>query len=135
MTSLRMNTRTSGQWGLLLALAFAASGAFAHHSISGQYDLSRRTTLQGVISRVDWINPHAYVYLDVEEPDGGTTTWALATIPLPMMRKAGLTREALAGTPGESVTIEVMPGLEGRHQGWIIKIAYPDGHFYQLSGR
>jgi hypothetical protein len=107
----------------------------AHHSITGQYDLSRRLTLSGVIERVDWINPHAYVYLQVEQDDGSTESWALATVPLLMMRQAGLTREALAGNAGEVVTIDVLPGLEERRQGWILKISYPAGHFYQLSAR
>ena len=52
-----------------------------------------------------------------------------------MMRKAGLTKEMLAGNEGEIVTIDVLPGLNGTKQGWIVKITYPDGHFYQLSGR
>jgi Family of unknown function (DUF6152) len=112
-----------------------ASPAHAHHSISGQYDLEGSATLRGVIARVDWINPHAYVYLDVTESDGSVTSWALATVPLPMMRKAGLTREMLAGNQGDVVTIDVLPGLNGTRQGWIVRIAYPDGHFYQLSGR
>jgi hypothetical protein len=123
---------------LKLLCAVAASAAIvsadAHHSISGQYDLDGRATLRGVISRVDWINPHAYVYLDVVEA-GGPVTWALATVPLPMMRKAGLTREMLAGKQGEIVTIDVLPGLNATKQGWIVKIMYADGHFYQLSGR
>lgn len=118
-----------------LSLAFAAAlPAHAHHSISGQYDLDGRVMLRGTIARVDWINPHAYVYLDV--PDGsGITQWALATVPLAMMRKAGLTREMLAGRPGETVTVDALPGLNGTKQGWIVRITYADGHFYQLSGR
>jgi hypothetical protein len=120
---------------LCVGIALAAAAASAHHSISGQYELDGRAALRGVIDRVDWINPHAYVYLDVTEADGIVTEWALATVPLPMMRKAGLTREMLAGNAGETVTIDVLPGLNGTKQGWIVKITYPDGHFYQLSGR
>jgi hypothetical protein len=119
---------------VVVAIVIGA-GATAHHSISGQYDLDGRATLRGVIERVDWINPHAYVYLDVTEADGSLTKWALATVPLPMMRKAGLTREMLAGRKGDVVTIDVLPGLNGTKQGWIVQITYPDGHFYQLSGR
>lgn len=116
----------------VIALAAPAS---AHHSISGQYDLNARIALRGVIERVDWINPHAYVHLDVTEANGIATSWALATVPLPMMRKAGLTKEMLAGNPGEVVTIDVLPGLNGTKQGWIVKITYSDGHFIALSGR
>ena len=42
----------------------------AHHSVSGQYDTSKPMTLTGVISKVDWINPHIYLHLDVKEKDG-----------------------------------------------------------------
>jgi hypothetical protein len=48
---------------------------------------------------VDWINPHIYVHLDVKESDGTTNTWALATLPTAMMRRAGLTKESLQGKP------------------------------------
>src|ERR1700741_1099083 len=107
----------------VVALVLTATvPARAHHSISGQYDLDARATLRGIIARVDWINPHAYVHLHVTEADGSKTNWARATVPLPMMRKAGLTREMLAGNRGEAVTIDVMPGLNGVKQGWIVKI-------------
>jgi hypothetical protein len=122
-----------------VAVAFvsccAAGAGVAHHSISGQYDLEKHVTLRGVIARVDWVNPHAYVYLDVPGEGRQTTTWALATVPLPMLRKANLTEEKFAGKRGETVTIDVLPGLDGALQGWILKITYADGHFYQLSNR
>jgi len=105
----------------------------AHHSVPGQYDMSKSLTLKGVISKVDWINPHAYVYLDVRDANGKVTTWALATVPLAMMRKAGLTKEALKGKPGEVVTIAAMPALDRtKRMGWISRITYSDGHYYHL---
>jgi hypothetical protein len=122
---------------LVAALAVVASGGVVrgHHSITGQYDLSQTMTLTGVISKVDWINPHAYVHLDVTETNG-TATWALSTVPLAMMRKAGLTREALRGTPGDVVTIDIFPGWDAsKRLGWILQITYPDGRFYRLSGQ
>src|SRR5262245_64172976 len=77
---------------LIIILLLAASTSFAHHSVSGQFDPSKSMTLKGVISKVEWINPHIYVLLDVKEADGTTATWALETLPTAMMRKAGLSR-------------------------------------------
>lgn len=51
------------------AVLVAATESFAHHSVSGQFDTSKSLTLTGVVSRVDWIHPHIYLYLDL-----GTTT-------------------------------------------------------------
>lgn len=108
-------------------------GAIAHHSVPGQFDTSKSLTLKGVISKVDWINPHVYVYLTVKEENGALTTWALATLPLPMMRKAGLTKEGVKGKPGEVVTIAAIPARDGtKHLAWISKITYADGHYYRL---
>jgi hypothetical protein len=106
----------------------------AHHSVSGQYDSSKPLTLTGVITKVDWINPHIYLHLDVKEKDGAVTSWTLSTLPTAMMRRAGLTREALQGKPGEVVTVSAIAARdEARRLGWISKITYADGHHVQLG--
>src|SRR5262245_25230986 len=112
----------------IVASVLAASAALAHHSVPGQFDMSKPVTLKGVISKVDWINPHIYVHLDVKDA-AGSTTWALATLPTAMMRRAGLTKETLQGKPGEVVTIDAVPARNGtKNLGWINKITYADGH-------
>ena len=83
-------------------LVVVAGSVSAHHSVSGQYDASRPLTLTGVISKVDWINPHIYLHLDVKEKDGAVTTWTLSTLPTAMMRRAGLDEGVAAGTARRS---------------------------------
>jgi len=115
-------------------LVVVAGSASAHHSVSGQYDASRPLTLTGVIAKVDWINPHIYLHLDVKEKDGAVTTWTLSTLPTAMMRRAGLTKESLQGQPGEVVTINAIAARdETKKLGWISKITYADGHHVQLG--
>jgi hypothetical protein len=117
----------------VLAFVAAASISFAHHNIQGQFNMSKSVTLKGTISKVDWINPHVYVRVDVKRSDGTVEAWELSTIPLAMMRKAGLTREALTGKRGEVVTIAAAPAKDSRKRiGWISRITYSDGHYYQL---
>jgi len=114
----------------------AAATLLAHHSVPGQFDMSKPLTLKGVISKVDWINPHIYVHLDVKEPDGTTNTWALATLPTAMMRRAGITKDSLQGKSGEEVTINAVPARDGsKHLGWINKITYADGHSFSPTGQ
>ena len=115
-------------------LVVVAGSVSAHHSVSGQYDASRPLTLTGVISKVDWINPHIYLHPDVKEKDGAVTTWTLSTLPTAMMRRAGLTKESLQGQPGEVVTINAIAARdETKKLGWISKITYADGHHVQLG--
>jgi hypothetical protein len=100
--------------------------------VLGQFDLSKTVTLKGTIAKVDWINPHPYVHLNVTAPDGSVASWQLSTIPIAMMRKAGITKETLGGKPGEIVTVAAHPALNGRSMAWVTRITYADGHFYAL---
>jgi hypothetical protein len=121
--------------GLALAL-LATSTSFAHHSVAGEFDTSKTVTLKGTISKVEWINPHIFLYLDVKEESGTVTTWALETLPTAMLRKAGLSKDTVAGKPGEIVTITANPAKDGtKHLAWIGKITYADGHYHQLAGQ
>lgn len=121
---------------VLVAATFlvVAGSVSAHHSVSGQYDASKPLTLTGVISKVDWINPHIYLHLDVKDKAGAVTTWTLSTLPTAMMRRAGLTKESLQGQPGEVVTITAIAARdETKKLGWVSKITYADGHHIQLG--
>lgn len=128
-----MRSRRAVIAGVAAVVLVATVGA--HHSVPGQFDTSKPMTLIGVVSKIDWINPHIYVYLDVIEGDA-TGTWRLGTAPPAMMRRAGLTRTDLSGKPGEMVTIVAYPARDGtKHLGWITKITYADGRYYLLDGR
>jgi hypothetical protein len=117
-----------------LLLSAASLDAGAHHSVAGQFDDAQRVTLTGVITKIDWINPHTYLYLDVEDAAGGVTTWRLESLPTAMLRKAGLTQEMLRGG-GATVTADAILARDGtQHLAWLLKIRYPDGHYYQLAG-
>jgi hypothetical protein len=119
--------------GVATLAAALAGPAWAHHSVSGQFDLGRRVTLTGTIAEVDWINPHIYVHLNVPGDGGAMTSWRLETAPPAMMQKAGLTKEMLMGDGG-AVVVEGYPGREaGQNIGFILKITYADGHYYLLS--
>jgi hypothetical protein len=126
-----------GLLGVLLAVAMLGMAPLsAHHSVAGQFDLSKQVTLKGVISKVDWVNPHIYLHLDVKGDDGQVVTWSLGTVPTAMARRAGLTRESIAGHTGETVTIEANPARDGtKHLGWVNTITYADGKKHELSGR
>ena len=114
-------------------LAVAAT-ADAHHSVTGQYDPDNRVALTGVITKVDWINPHTYLHLEVANEDGSTTTWRLESAPTAMLRKARITPEMLMDG-GSVVTVDAIVARDGTENlAWLYRIDYPDGKSYQLSG-
>ena len=119
----------------VVAVLATASVLSAHHSVAGQFDESKSVTLKGVISKVDWVNPHIYLYIDVKT-DGEMVTWSLGTVPTAMARRAGLTKESISGKVGEVVTIDCIPARDGtKHLGWVNTITYADGHKIELSRR
>jgi hypothetical protein len=62
---------------LIAGLLAAAVPALAHHAFSAEYDIDKPIVLKGVVSKVEWINPHGWVYVDVKDADGKTTNWAV----------------------------------------------------------
>ena len=115
------------------ALLAAAPFASAHHSVAGQFDMAKPLELSGVVSKVDWVNPHIHVYLDVKDKSGKTETWSLEGAPVGMARKAGLSKTMLEGH-GETVKVVAFPARDGtKNLGFMVKITYPDGHVYQFS--
>lgn len=81
---------------MLILPAVLSGSALAHHSFVAQYDSAASIELSGVVVKVEWLNPHAYFYIDVEdEASGEVTTWACELgSPVSMLRQ-GWTREAL----------------------------------------
>jgi len=127
LTSLRM-TRAS-----IPGLMLLAATAGAHHSVTGQYDPERRIELEGVIRKVDWINPHTYLHLEVANDDGSTTQWRLESAPTAMLRKARITPDMLMDD-GSVVIVDVILARDGTENlAWLYRIDYPGGHSYQLS--
>ncbi len=118
---------------LAAAAMLAADTAFTHHSVSGQFDTSKKVTLTGVIARIDWVNPHIYIMLDGKDDAGPAAQWALETVPTAMARKAKLTKDMLAGKKGETVTVTGHPARDARKSAWVLTVTYSDGRFIQLS--
>lgn len=120
----------------LTALGLAAllcGSAYAHHSLTAEFDTRKVLALTGVVSKVQWANPHIYVDLDVTDAAGKAATWHLECVPVAMARKAGMSMKMLMGN-GERVAIEAFPARDGTpHLGFLAKITYPDGHHFQFA--
>jgi hypothetical protein len=94
----------------VLAAAAAAGSASAHHSSTGSFDLGRTVTVEGVIVKQLWANPHAVLYLDVKTAGGSSERWFLYGYPPQILARLGVTKEMLKA--GVSVTAIGNPGRD-----------------------
>src|SRR5438105_215023 len=119
-------------WAAVAVLSCALP-VIAHHSFAAEFDGDKTVTLRGVVSKVDWINPHIFVYVDVKDSAGKTTTWELQSLPPLFFRGSGLTKDILLSNKQE-VTVTANPAKDGtRTYGFLTKLSYPDGHVFSMS--
>ena len=62
---------------VLGGILLAAPGARAHHSFSAEFDINQPITLKGILTKMEWVNPHGWIYIDVTQPDGKVVNWAI----------------------------------------------------------
>ena len=121
------------QWSKLgvMAIFGLLFGApiLAHHSISSEFDPSKEGTVTGVLTKIDWVNPHVYTYVDVTDPKTGQVEkWAFEGNPPGTYHRAGIRRSDWK--IGERVTVTYAAAKDGtKNLGFCKMIKYlSDGH-------
>jgi Family of unknown function (DUF6152) len=90
---------------IAIGVLLTATSALAHHSFSSEYDSKQPVTLKGLVTKVEWQNPHAYFYINVkDEATGAVTNWALEMGAPSGLQRQGWTRNTLQ--VGDLVTVE-----------------------------
>jgi hypothetical protein len=85
------------------ALLLAAIPMAAHHSFAAEYDSAALVTLKGVVTKVEWTNPHAYIYVDVKDETGKVVNWGMEGYPPNTLTRTGFTRHVVK--EGDTITI------------------------------
>lgn len=84
---------------------------WAHHEMSAEFDQTKSVMLRGIVSKLEWNNPHVYLYIDSRDPGGGTDNWAVELASPSKLKRNGWTRESLH--VGDSVSVQAYPARDG----------------------
>ena len=107
-----------------VALFVLAIPVVAHHSFSSEFDANKKISIDGVISKVELINPHGYVHLDVKDAKTGkVTTWLFETHGPGQLRRMGLTRDVV----GQHAVVDGYAAKDGSSFAWGTKYVFDDG--------
>ena len=113
---------------VFVALVFAlsvSSSLRAHHSFAAEFDANQPVTLKGTVVKMDWVNPHTWIHLDVKNPDGTVTRWMIeGGTPNTLVRR-GFTKESLK--EGTEITVEGFRAKNGALRANGADLILPDG--------
>jgi hypothetical protein len=110
-----MISKRSGPAALAVA-GLIASAASAHHPISAKFDAAKRTTLSGIVTLVDWRNPHAHLFVNVPGENGAVANWAIELESPILLRRSGWAEDTLV--PGDAVNVAGIAARDGTRQLW-----------------
>jgi hypothetical protein len=108
--------------GLLL---LATAPIFGHHSVSAEFDVNRQNTYAGVVTKVEWSNPHIYFYVDVKDASQKVTNWAFEGAGPNTLARLGWLRDSLK--VGDRVTVVAYPARDGAYVGSAREVRLPNG--------
>ena len=107
------------------SLAVASRPVAAHHSETAEYDATKPVKVTGTISKVEWLNPHVWFYVDVKDETGKVTTWGFSNAPPGALMRRGIMKDALK--VGAAVTVEGVRARDGSNNASGRRVTYADG--------
>ena len=111
--------------GLGLVLVAAAVPVLAHHAFSAEFDANRPIQLEGTVTKMEWINPHAWIHIDVKKPNGQVEQWMVEGGTPNTLFRRGFTKNSLL--PGTVIKVDGYQAKDGSLRGNGRDLTFPDG--------
>ena len=115
----------------ILALMLSAP-ARPHHAFAAEFDINRPIKLRGTVTKMDWINPHSWIHIDVKDPDGKVTNWMIEGGSPNVLLRLGFTKDALPA--GSEIVLDGFQAKDGSNRGVGKTLSFADGRKLFLGG-
>jgi hypothetical protein len=120
-----MRTLRSTVASLGLLLAVSAPELSAHHAFVSEFDANKPVKFTGTVTKMLWVNPHAWIYVDVKKPDGSVEEWMIETGTPNTLLRRGFTKESLQ--PGTEISVDGYQSKDGSRRANGRDVTLPDG--------
>ena len=117
---------------IIFTTLLAVAPLWAHHGLSAIFDNSKKLTLTGTLTEVDWQNPHIVVLIDSKKDDGSVEMWKLESNPPAWFKRLGITRADFAKAIGTTIKVEGLRAKDGSPYGYLQKITFSEGNSLEL---
>jgi hypothetical protein len=114
-----------------LAVCGAAASVAAHHAFAAEFDAKKPVSFKGTVTKMEWINPHTWLHVDVKKTDGTVENWAIEAGTPNVLFRRGFTKESLL--PGTEVVVEGYQAKDGSHRANGRNLTLPDGKMLFLG--
>jgi hypothetical protein len=118
---------------VVLGLALGALPILAHHSFAAEYDDSKPVKISGVVTKVEWMNPHIWFYVDEKAADDKVTHWAFSGGAPGQLMRRGITKDVIQ--PGMTILVEGFRAKDGSDNAFGSKVTFPDGRMVFTSSQ
>ena len=120
-----MRTKLIGGVAVGLLLTLATVPVVAHHAFSAEFDANRPLVLTGEVTRVEWINPHAWIHIDVTRDDGTMESWMIEGGTPNTLFRRGFSRDSLVA--GTEIVVDGYQAKDGTNKANGRDLTFPDG--------
>ncbi len=127
--------KSCGAFAVVFGMLLGAIPVLAHHSLASEFQMGDPSALKGVLTKLEWDNPHIYWTVDVKDESGKVVHWSVEGLPPSYLHRSGVTRQLMESLVGTTITVHGRFAKDGSKLMWAMDFTLPDGRVVPVGPR